>query len=176
MAWAALLPDLNPLDYSWGELTVQVYLLKTGNKNHQRQDITDTWVFRNMLMHYVHCNFAQWHIEHIINVMSTNHRLCIVSYVSRLYGHPISGAYISPAGLLSYKNMVECGRNCFDFANSTEWFAFFNGTSLFPNFSVVTWERACGVCSKREHRGSDILNCLPVSLLPLVCLLWSLFK
>lgn len=61
-------------------------------------------------MHCIHCNFVQWHTEHIINVVSTNHRLCIVSYVSRLYGHPIGSANLVSLGLLSVKiwqNVVE---------------------------------------------------------------------
>lgn len=50
--------------------------------------------------------------------MSLNHLLYIVLYVSKLYGPSVGGSSLVSSGLLSYKNIVECGRNCFDITNS----------------------------------------------------------
>ena len=91
------LADLNPLDYF---RSVQVYLLKTRNTSHQRQYITDTRVFGNV---YCIISIAILHSGALINVMSINRTLHIVSCVSTLYGPPTGGAYIVSSGLLSYK-------------------------------------------------------------------------
>lgn len=107
--------DLHPFDYFQGMLKVQVYLVRIRDKS---SEVThhNTWILGTVLMPHIHCNFAQWHTEPVINVMSVNHLFQMVTCASRLYGHPVGGYTVS-SGLPSYKNMTEYGRTYFDFTN-----------------------------------------------------------
>ena len=49
---------------------------------------------------------------HYINVMSANQLLCVVLYVSKLYGPLVDGSFLVFSGLLSYKSIIGCGRDC----------------------------------------------------------------
>lgn len=43
-----------------------------------------------------------------------------------------------------------------------------SGTSLSPNFSVVSWKKARWVGPEREGHGSYVLSYLPISSSPIV--------
>lgn len=101
--------------YFWGMLKVQVYSVKVRNTSSEAAH--HGYVGFRKCVHAPH-SLQLGTAAHYRKEMSLNHLLYIVLYVSKLYGPSVGGSSLVSSGLLSYKNIVECGRNCFDITNS----------------------------------------------------------
>lgn len=123
--------------FTSGVRTVQVYSLKS--QKHKPSEAAHC-----RYVSYGKCVNAPHSLQlcpgpRYINVMSVNHLLCIVLYFQALW--PLScGSSLVSSELLSYKNIIQCGRTCFDITDSQIVNYLF--IYLFELFLLQSWWRA----------------------------------